>query len=114
MSTVADLIAVSSEKPVYPQTKSKWFGKAADAKKLRLVFSFYSPDGNEVAMPLAAMSAYLKRDFPWVEVILKPILIVRDEVAYNPENYARAQARCDRVLRDEPALVPDGTLFRGP
>lgn len=92
MSTAADLIAVSSDKPAYPQAKSKWFGKAAGSKKLRLVFSFYSPDGNEVAMPLAAMSAYLKRDFPWVEVILKPILIVRDAVAYNPENYARSIA----------------------
>lgn len=92
MSTAADLIAVSSDKPAYPQAKSKWFGKAAGSKKLRLVFSFYSPDGNEVAMPLAAMSAYLKRDFPWVEIILKPILIVRDAVAYNPENYARSIA----------------------
>ena len=64
MSSIADLIAVSSERPVYPQVKSKWYGKAA-GKKLRLVFSFYSPDGNEVAMPLASMSAYLKRDFPW-------------------------------------------------
>ena len=74
---------------MYPQAKSRWFGKAA-GKKLRLVFSFYSPDGNEVAMPLASMSAYLKRDFPWVEVILKPILILRDAEAYNPENYARS------------------------
>src|SRR3989338_2487976 len=91
MSSIADLIAVSSERPVYPQAKSKWYGKAA-GKKLRLVFSFYSPDGNEVAMPLASMSAYLKRDFPWVEVILKPILIVRDAELYNPENYARSIA----------------------
>ncbi|MES3008266.1 MAG: radical SAM protein [Pseudomonadota bacterium] len=89
MSSIADVIAVSSERPMYPQAKSRWFGKAA-GKKLRLVFSFYSPDGNEVAMPLASMSAYLKRDFPWVEVILKPILILRDAEAYNPENYARS------------------------
>lgn len=87
MNSVADLIAVSTERPVYPQAKSRWFGRTA-GRKLRLVFSFYSPDGNEVAMPLASMSAYLKRDFPWVEVILKPILILRDAEAYNPENYA--------------------------
>ena len=91
MNSVADLIAVSTERPVYPQAKSRWFGKTA-GRRLKLVFSFYSPDGNEVAMPLASMSAYLKRDFPWVDVILKPILILRDAEAYNPENYARAIA----------------------
>lgn len=89
MSSIADVIAVSSDRPMYPQAKSRWFGQAA-GKKLRLVLSFYSPDGNEVAMPLASMSAYLKRDFPWVEVILKPILILRDAEAYSPENYARS------------------------
>ncbi|MGJ8690506.1 MAG: B12-binding domain-containing radical SAM protein [Gammaproteobacteria bacterium] len=99
MATNADLIAVSSERPVYPQSKSKWFGKAAGKKKLRLILSFYSPDGNEVAMPLAAMSAYLKRDFPWVEVILKPILIIRDAEAYNAENYARS------IVELEPDLI---------
>ncbi len=91
MNSVADLIAVSTERPVYPQAKSRWFGKTA-GRRLKLVFSFYSPDGNEVAMPLASMSAYLKRDFPWVDVILKPILILRDAEAYNPENYARSIA----------------------
>ena len=94
----ADLIAVSSERPAYPQAKSKWFGKTAGKDKLRLVLSFYSPDGNEVAMPLAAISAYLKRDFPWVEIILKPILIVRDPVQHNPENYARSIAELDPDL----------------
>lgn len=98
MATNADLIAVSSERPAYPQAKSKWFGKAANKKKLRLILSFYSPDGNEVAMPLAAMSAYLKRDFPWVEVILKPILIIRDPEAYNAENYARSIAELEPDL----------------
>lgn len=101
MSSIADVIAVSSDRPMYPQAKSRWFGKVADKKKLRLVFSFYSPDGNEVAMPLASMSAYLKRDFPWVEVILKPVLILRDAEAYNPENYARSIA----------ALQPDLIAF---
>mgnify|MGYP000503867997 CR=1 FL=1 len=89
MNSVADLIAVSTERPFYPQAKSRWYGRTA-GRRLRLVFSFYSPDGNEVAMPLASMSAYLKRDFPWVDVILKPILILRDAEAYNPENYARS------------------------
>ncbi|MDT8428441.1 MAG: radical SAM protein [Pseudomonadales bacterium] len=94
MSTVADVIAVSSIKPVYPQQKSKWFGRA-NGRKLRLVFSFYSPDGNEIAMPLASMSAYLKRDFPWVEIILQPILILRDAEMYNPVNFAQRIAALD-------------------
>lgn len=46
-------------------------------------------------MPIAAMSAYLKRDFPWAEVILKPILILRDADAYNPENYAASIAKLE-------------------
>lgn len=91
MSSIADVIAVSSEKPVYPQSRSRWFGLAPD-RRLRVVLSFYSPDGNEVAMPLASISAYLKRDFPWVDVMLEPILILRDEDLYSPENYARRVA----------------------
>jgi radical SAM superfamily enzyme YgiQ (UPF0313 family) len=57
---------------------------------VRVVFAFYSPDGNEVSMPIASMSAYLKRDFPWVDVALYPVLILRDADVYSPENYARA------------------------
>lgn len=91
MNSKADVIAISTERPVYPQDKSRYFGaaKKENGKKLRLVFSFYSPDGNEVAMPIASMSAYLKRDFPWVEVLMEPVLIVRDAQAYNAENYAQ-------------------------
>jgi radical SAM superfamily enzyme YgiQ (UPF0313 family) len=87
MSNKADVIAISNERPIYPQDKSLWFG-TRPAEKLKVVFSFYSPDGNEVAMPIASMSAYLKRDFPWVEVLLKPILILRDAQQYSPENFA--------------------------
>ena len=89
MSSVADVIAVSRERPVYPQALSRWYGKTA-GRPLRLVLSFYSPDGNEVSMPLASISAYLKRDFPWVELHLCPILILRDEDAYSPENFANS------------------------
>ena len=78
MSSIANVIAISRERPVYPQSLSRWFAKTA-GRPLRLVLSFYSPDGNEVAMPLASISAYLKRDFPWVELHLCPILILRDE-----------------------------------
>lgn len=97
MSSIADVIAVSRERPVYPQQLSRWYGVAA-GRKLRLVLSFYSPDGNEVAMPLASISAYLKRDFPWVEIILHPILILRDEQAYSPENYAATIAELNPDL----------------
>jgi anaerobic magnesium-protoporphyrin IX monomethyl ester cyclase len=97
MNSIANVIAVSTEKPVYPQHKSRWFG-LAPGRKLRVVLSFYSPDGNEVAMPLASISAYLKRDFPWVEVILKPVLILRDAEVYSPENFARSVAELEPDL----------------
>jgi len=88
MNSKVDVIAVSSEKRAYPQDKSRYFG-TIKKDKLRLVFSFYSPDGNEIAMPIASLSAYLKRDFPWVEVLLEPVLILRDAEKYSPENYAK-------------------------
>ena len=88
MNSKADVIAISTERPAYPQDKSKWFG-SVKSERLRLVFSFYSPDGNEIAMPIASMSGYLKRDFPYVDVMLEPVLILRDEEKYSPENYAR-------------------------
>ncbi|MBT5379215.1 MAG: B12-binding domain-containing radical SAM protein, partial [Opitutae bacterium] len=89
MNSRPDIIAVNTERPIYPQDKSRWFGKAR-GKKLRIVFSFYSPDGNEISMPFASMSAYLKRDFPWVEVLLKPILMLRDAEEYSPEKFAES------------------------
>jgi len=88
MNSKVDVIAVGNDRPVYPQDKSRWFG-SVKKKTLRLAFSFYSPDGNEIAMPIASMSAYLKRDFPNVEVLLEPVLILRDAEKYSPENYAR-------------------------
>ena len=88
MNSKADVIAVSTERPAYPQKKSRFFG-SVKKEKLRLVFSFYSPDGNEIAMPIASMSAYLKRDFPSVEVLLEPVLILRDAEEYSPQNYAK-------------------------
>lgn len=88
MNSKADVIAVGNDRPTYPQDKSRWFG-SVKKKTLRLAFSFYSPDGNEIAMPIASMSAYLKRDFPHVEVLLEPVLILRDAEKYKPENYAR-------------------------
>ena len=97
MNSSANLIAATTERPLYPQHKSRWFGKAG-GNKLRVVFSFYSPDGNEISMPIASMSAYLKRDFPWVEIILKPILILRDTEKYSPKSYARSIKELDADL----------------
>jgi anaerobic magnesium-protoporphyrin IX monomethyl ester cyclase len=88
MNSKANLIAASTERPAYPQDKSRWFG-SVKKESLRVVFSFYSPDGNEISMPIASMSAYLKRDFPSVEVILEPVLILRDAEQYSPQNYAK-------------------------
>ncbi|NQV69541.1 MAG: B12-binding domain-containing radical SAM protein [Pseudohongiella sp.] len=97
MNSKVDIIAVSNELPPYPQEKSRWFGKC-QREKLRVVFSFFSPDGNEVSIPISSMSAYLKRDFPWVEVILEPVLILRDEEYYSPENYAKTIKELDADL----------------
>jgi anaerobic magnesium-protoporphyrin IX monomethyl ester cyclase len=88
MNSKVDVIAIGKEQPEYPQGKSRWFG-SVKKKTLRLAFSFYSPDGNEIAMPIASMSAYLKRYFPHVEVLHEPLLILRDAEKYSPENYAR-------------------------
>ena len=88
MNSKLDLIAVSDGSLAYPEEKSRFLG-SLKKDKLRLVLSFYSPDGNEIAMPIASMSAYLKRDFPWVDVILEPVLILRDAEQYSPENYAK-------------------------
>ena len=88
MNSKADVIAISTDRPAYPQEKSRYFG-SVKKEKLRLVFAFYSPDGNEIAMPIASMSAYLKRDFPNVEVFLEPVLILRDAEEYAPQNYAK-------------------------
>ena len=88
MNSKVDVIAASSERLPYPQDRSRYFG-SVKKETLRLVFSFYSPDGNEIAMPIASMSAYLKQEFPWVEVLLEPVLILRDAEQYSPENYAK-------------------------
>ena len=89
MNSKPDIIVASTASPVYLQDKSRWFGKAR-GDKLRIVFSFYSPDGNEISMPFASMSAYLKRDFPWVEVLLKPILMLRDAEEYSPDRFTES------------------------
>jgi anaerobic magnesium-protoporphyrin IX monomethyl ester cyclase len=89
MNSKADVIAISTERPAYPQAKSKWFG-TKKGEKLKIVFSFYSPDGNEISMPVASISAYLKRDFPGIEVTLLPILILRDAEVYSPANFAKS------------------------
>ena len=83
MNSNAEIIAATSGIQLYPQHKSRFFGSVSK-DKLRLVFAFYSPDGNEIAMPIASMAAYLKRDFTWVDVFLEPVLILRDaDFPYN-------------------------------
>ena len=88
MNSNAEIIAASSGMSLYPQHKSRFFSSVF-REKLRLVFAFYSPDGNEIAMPIASMAACLKRDFPWVDVFLEPVLILRDSEKYSPSNYAK-------------------------
>ncbi len=97
MNSKVDVIAASSERLPYPQDRSRYFG-SVKKETLRLVFSFYSPDGNEIAMPIASMSAYLKQEFPWVEVLLEPVLILRNAEQYSPENYAKTIKALDADL----------------
>lgn len=97
MNSKAQIIAADAGQQPYPRHRSRWFGSVG-RRNLRLVFSFYSPDGNEIAMPIASMSAYLKREFPEVEVMLRPILPLRDAERYSPESYARDLAELDADL----------------
>ena len=105
MNSKVDVIAASSEQLPYPQDRSRYFG-SVKKETLRLVFSFYSPDGNEIAMPIATMSAYLKQVFPWVEVLLEPVLILRDAEQYSPENYAKAIQALDADLMAFSVMSP--------
>jgi hypothetical protein len=94
---VSEIIAFSGDSAHYQQDKSPWFGKA-DGEKLRLVFSFFSPDGNEISMPIASMTAFLKRDYPWVEIISRPVFILRDKEQFSPSNYAQSIKELDADL----------------
>tara|TARA_B110000483_G_C18113015_1_gene510491 strand:- start:61 stop:213 length:153 start_codon:yes stop_codon:yes gene_type:complete len=42
MNSKADVIAISTERPAYPQAKSKWFG-TKKGEKLKIVFIFIAP-----------------------------------------------------------------------
>jgi len=97
MNSPAQVIAASSGDPVYPRHKSHFFGTVT-RPKLRLVFFFKQKTAYEIAMPIASMSAYLKREFPDVEVLLEPILILRDAEKYAPSNFARRIEQLDADL----------------
>ncbi len=72
----------------------------ADASKpFSLVFSFYSPDGNALSMPLACMSAYVKQKLAGVETHLAAINIVIGGEDNSVEGYVR------RVARHHPDLI---------
>lgn len=46
---------------------------AGSHRPLRIVLSFYSPDGISYSMPLACLSSFVKREFPGIEVHLVDI-----------------------------------------
>lgn len=89
MNSKSDVIAISMSDSGYPQSLAHWFGSKKSAKRLKLVLSFYSPDGNEVSLPIASMVSYLKRDYPHVDVYFEPVLIAKDSIKYSPENFCR-------------------------
>jgi radical SAM superfamily enzyme YgiQ (UPF0313 family) len=93
----SSLIASNASKAVYPLENSIWFANSK-RKKFRILFSFYSPDGNEISIPIASMSASIKEQFDFVDVLLEPILIGRFPERFNPQDYARALADMDLDL----------------
>ncbi|MFT5286561.1 MAG: hypothetical protein ACI8TQ_002731 [Planctomycetota bacterium] len=99
------------DQPAYPVHQSRWFG-CVKRERLRIVFAFYSPDGNEVAMPIACMSAYLKKFYPWVEVLLEPVLILRDVEKYTLENYARCSQTSTPICLPSRSGVRIGIQWR--
>jgi len=84
----ASLIASNSTRTPNKSSKSIWQGRNS-GERLRLVFSFYSPDGNEISIPIASMSAYIKRELDFVDVILAPILIGRFPEQFTPAKFAK-------------------------
>ncbi len=89
MQAAESLIASTAQSSGYSANQSRWHG-VLQGRKIRLALSFYSPDGNEISIPLASISAYLKAEFPDMEVILTPILVARDPDKYSPENFVKA------------------------
>lgn len=89
MEAAKSLIASNAQAHGYSQRNSRWHG-AITKKKLRVALSFYSPDGNEVSIPLASISAYLKREFQSVEIVNTPILVARDAEQYSPQKFVSA------------------------
>ena len=64
-----------------------------------IVFSFYSPDGNSFSMPIACLSAYIKKHFPEIRVHMAPILPLQNEEDHSVSGYVR------RVFALKPDLV---------
>lgn len=88
------VIASTTGHSSYLRGQSLWHGKKK-GRTLRILFSFYSPDGNEISIPIASMSAYLKREYPTVEVLLRPILVGRYPDHFSPESFANSVAALD-------------------
>ncbi|MFT5937048.1 MAG: anaerobic magnesium-protoporphyrin IX monomethyl ester cyclase [Pseudohongiellaceae bacterium] len=94
MNNADSIITSSLQAASYLQQKSLWHGSVS-RKKFRLALSFYSPDGNEISIPLASISAYLKQEFPDLEIFLQPILIAKDPEKYSPGNFVESLKALD-------------------
>lgn len=98
MNAKSDLIAVGNSSIDYPQSKAKWFGSKKGSKKFKLLLSFYSPDGNEVSLPIASMTSYLKRDYPNVDIYFEPVLIAKNAEDYSVNNFTDVIKKIDPDL----------------
>jgi len=93
-----DVVNLQNCAAEYDQKKSRYYGSVKTGR-FTLLLAFYSPDGIEFTLPLACISAYLKKQYDWIDIILKPILILRGEDKYSPSNYADdiAAANADMI-----------------
>jgi radical SAM superfamily enzyme YgiQ (UPF0313 family) len=78
----------------------KGAGSTNTKKTFRLVLTFISPEGSAMSMPLACLSAYVKKHIPGIEVSLVGInLQTPNDPVYTVEGYM------DRVNAKQPDLV---------
>lgn len=91
---------IKSQAGVFPKLWKFLVGRHKSAtpltKPFRLVLTFYLPDGFTYSMPIACLSAYVKREFPGIEVHL---------VAINTTLGDRVEGYVKRVADLQPDLV---------
>jgi anaerobic magnesium-protoporphyrin IX monomethyl ester cyclase len=73
--------------------------KTTDYKKFKLSMSFYSPDGNALSMPLACLSAYVKKHRPNTQITMAEINITLNSEEHTVDGFIQ------RVMSQQPDLI---------